>query len=65
MILYSSNKVSRIQALIPTERALEGEWIGQSNNSENLIASKKELSKKKNEHNDLRSSDSNQSYVST
>ena len=60
MILYSSNKVPKIQALIPIEIALEGRggWIGQTNKSENLIASKLEWSRKKDEHNNLRSSDS-------
>ena len=65
MTLYSSNKVPRIQALIPTEIVLEGGWIGQINKSENLLQFKQEWSKKKEEHKDLRSSDSNQSYVST
>ena len=65
MILYSSNEVPRIQALIPTEIALEGGWIEQVNESENYLKFKQEWSRKKEEHKDLRSSDSNQSYVST
>ena len=43
MILYSSNKVPRIQALISNERALEGGWIGLSNKNQNLKINKHEL----------------------
>ena len=35
MILYSSNEVPRIQALIPNEKSLEG-GIGQPNKNQNL-----------------------------
>ena len=65
MILYSSNKVPKIQSLIPTEIAPEGGWKRQINKSENLLQFKQEWSRKKDEHKDLRSSNSNQSYVST
>ena len=47
------------------EIALEGGWIGQIHKSESLLQFKQEWSRKKDEHKDLRSSDSNKSYIST
>ena len=59
-ILLNNNDIDLLHET-KSEIALEWGWIRQSNKSENLIAGKRESRRKKDEHNDLRSLDSQQS----